>query len=178
MSLQIVETDWIAIRPSNTSLFLTLALPLAAALVLFALDISQMIRLALLCVLLLVTVIDVYQVLQKHRRAVVAFRIQRTVGPAEVQEAPKSAARHAAKNAASLQVVLRYRQQAGQAAPLETTGEVLSQTYVSVYFTSVSYRFAPDPSWRRFAPRILAIWPDAIDAESYRQVRVLLRHGL
>lgn len=174
MASDSVETDWVSLRPSKTSLFLTLALPLAAALVLFLLDLSQAVRLGLLCVLLLVTVVDVYQVLQKHRGAVIAFRVRRIVAdtaPAVVAGAAQL------RRGADLLIDLRQRPAAGQTIGIETTAQVLPQTYVSVYFTSVAYRRDADPAWRRYLPRILAVWPDAVDAEAYRQVRVLLRHG-
>jgi hypothetical protein len=174
MASDSAETDWISLRPSKTSLLLTLTLPLAAAAVLFLLDLSQVVRLGLLCALLLVTVVDVYQVLQKHRGAVIAFRVRRVVvdnEPEAEDGAPPS------KRGSALLIDLRQRPTAGQTSGIEITAQVLPQTYVSVYFTSVAYRLGGDPAWRRYVPRVIAVWPDALEAEAYRQVRVLLRHG-
>ncbi len=179
MASSTVETEWISLRPSKTSLVLTLVLPVVAALVLFLLELSEVVRLGLLCVLLVVTVVDVYRVLQKHHGAVTSFRVRRVIAePTPVDGASGIGPEAEKQPRAALQVSLRQRPSSGQLSATEITAEVLAQTYVSVYFTSIAYRRASDPAWRRYFPRILAIWPDAVDAELYRQVRVLLRHGI
>lgn len=52
---------------------------------------------------------------------------------------------------------------------------VLASTTVSAYLTVVNGQMIEATFWQRMLPKHLVIFPDAADAEAYRQLRVWLR---
>ena len=63
----------------------------------------------------------------------------------------------------------------GHKLPAELEGVVLANAYVTPWFTSLPYRLTSDPPWRQRWPRIISLWPDSLDADAYRRVRVQLK---
>jgi hypothetical protein len=171
------NAEWIDIRPSNVNLGLTLVAPVCALAILFLIDVPDWVRAVLAFLLLIVTVIDIYHVRMRAAHAVAAFRlIRRTAAPTALAEPGADAQVHALTPPADpLAIQLKYRYPARNGGVAETEGLVNPRCYVSTYFTSISYRLATDPSWRRWFPRVLSIWADGIDKDAFRRVRVVLK---
>ncbi|MFO0114080.1 MAG: hypothetical protein ACK53F_03705 [Betaproteobacteria bacterium] len=181
MTQKSLESEaWIELRPSNVNLVLTLMASLSALGLLFLIDVPEWMRAAIVIVLLGGAVADVYFVRMRHARAVVAFRLTQI----DQQSSPRAiiddnASADAASARQGLGIQLRYRD-SWVTAPeseveAEAEGVVLPRCYVSTYFTSIAYSLPDDPGWRRWFPRVLPLWADGIDAESFRQVRVRLK---
>jgi hypothetical protein len=52
-------------------------------------------------------------------------------------------------------------------------GTVVAGAFVMPWFAAIPYRLPGDPAWR--GARILALWPDSLEAEVFRATRVRLR---
>lgn len=164
---------WIGLRPSATNLALTLAAPLGATAILFVLDLPDWMRAALLLALLVVASIDVYRVRQRHAGAIGAFQLISSSEPVPIAGAAVDAGKSETRR--RLLIRVRHVHTSSDGVPREAEGIVLDRAYVSAYFTSIPYRLDDDPAWRRWFPRHVVIWADAIERESFRQVRVQLK---
>jgi len=171
--------SWVAVQPSLISLTLTLTLPLLAVGGLFWIELEEWVRGALLAALLVAVSIDVYIVRLKSANAIGAFRLVliEKVSVAPLGEPPESIQPSAVvgANERQLHIKLRFRNPSKKRSSAEAEGVVAKQSYVSTYFTSISYRLPDDPRWRKWLPRVLPIWPDSIERDAFRQVRVLLK---
>ena len=59
---------------------------------------------------------------------------------------------------------------------MRITCTLLGSSFVEPYLTVLELKpLEPLKSWRRFSSRSVVILPDGIDAEGFRQLRVLLR---
>jgi hypothetical protein len=158
------EIKWIELRQSVVQLSLTLAVGLIAAGVVFLIDVSDDVRAILLLLLLVAVVADVVIARRLTPKAVAAFAfIEASVDDAATSEKPP------------LRVRFRYVQRGTGSDVPEAEGVVLPKAYVSAYFTTFTYLLDGDAAWRRFFPRIVVIWADAINAEQFRAVRVRLK---
>jgi hypothetical protein len=54
-------------------------------------------------------------------------------------------------------------------------GYVCAGAFVTPWFTAIPFRLDGDGRWRKVWPRLLPLWPDSLDAEAFRQVRVRLK---
>ncbi len=52
-------------------------------------------------------------------------------------------------------------------------GIVASGAFVTPFFTAIPYRLEGDPIWR--PARILSLWPDSLEREAFRVLRVRLK---
>jgi len=57
----------------------------------------------------------------------------------------------------------------------ELEAALLHGAVVTPWFTTLKYRLPADAPWRRYWPRVVPVWFDAIDAEAFRRLRVALR---
>jgi hypothetical protein len=178
--------DWITLKPSQVSLVLTLVLALGSAGVVLVMTLSPTATTALLVAVLVVTLFDVWLVRQHHATAVVAFAVSSTSASRSTLDAsaesallfePESSLEYAANVPRDLFICVHYRGDDKNALrePIAVTGKLTRQSYVSVYFTSIGYVLDSDPTWRRWFPRVLAIWPDAVDRDAFRKLRVQLK---
>jgi hypothetical protein len=76
---------------------------------------------------------------------------------------------------AKLGIRVRYVLSSGLTGTRVADGVVLSGAFVSPWFTAVRFALPHDPKWRKWWPHIIPVWPDSIDAESFRRVRVALK---
>ncbi len=171
-SNQSPEAAWVEIRSSNVNLALTLVAPLCAAAVLLVIELPDWIRAVLLLLLLLTTIADVYLVRHKSAHAIAAFYLFEQPVTSRL---PADAAPPVTAAQPRLGIRLRYRHPGKRGGIAEAEGLVGPRSYVSTYFTSISYRLSDDPAWRRWFPRVVSLWADGIDREAFRQVRVRLK---
>ncbi len=175
------DPRWISLQPSFINLILTLMAGVLAAASLWLIDIPEWLRAAILLLALIVLMIDLYLIRHKSADAISGFYlIERDIvvpGPDQANAAeklPTPIKKH------ELVVRLRYanpqkRKKTDGTIEREVDGVVLSSPYVSTYFTTIPYRLAGDPRWRRWLPRVLALWADSLDRERFRETRVKLK---
>ena len=180
----IQDPRWVVLKPSLTNLILTLAAGLAAMASLWLIDLPAAWRGAILLLALVVLAMDVYLIRCQSRDAVAAFYLyERDVALPAATGNPLPAQTETARE---LLMRIRYanpaRRRKGKNSKdgndsndSEALGVVLKSPYVSTYFTTIPYRLPHDAPWRRWFPRVLAIWADSVDAEQFRQVRVRLK---
>jgi hypothetical protein len=72
-------------------------------------------------------------------------------------------------------LAIRLRRSRRGLQDVEIEGRVLDGAFVTPWFTSVPYRLPGDRRWRRIWPRLLALWPDRLEADAYRRLRVQLK---
>ena len=168
---------WVHLNPSNVNLGLTLLAPICAVALLFTVDLPAWGRAVIAMAVFVVTLMDVYFVRQSNARAIAALSLERREADA-VGDAGATAGMdpgNIGEQQQKLVLGLRYRFPARVGGVTEVEALVLPRCYVSTYFTSISYLMPGDPAWRRWFPRVLPIWADAIDAEEFRRIRVLLK---
>ena len=160
------DPRWIALRVSriNVGVIVVGAL-LALAMIYLLRELSAWIRYLLLAGLLFSMAWDLRQTLLKARNSVVAFYLFDLDAPADDTanaDTPKLGMHIRFANAGSL-----------LAAP-EREGVVLRKAFVSPWFTAMRYRLPDDPVWRRWWPKVIALWPDSLDVDEFRKIRVAL----
>jgi hypothetical protein len=166
------DPRWVNLRPSNTNLALTLLSALLACAALWLIDIPDWVRATILLLALIVLLCDVYIVRFKSANAIAAFYLfERDI------VLPQTADTDEPSHQRVLCIRLRYANPSKRksSAPSEVEGVVTKSPYVSTYFTSIPYQLPDDPKWRRWMPRVLALWADGLDREQFRQVRVQLK---
>ncbi len=175
------DPRWISLQPSLINLILTLLTGVLAGASLWLIDIPEWVRAAILLWALIVLVIDVYWVRHQSAGAVGGFYLieREKVVPSLDQTTPSEKLPTPNKTR-ELVVRLRYanpekRKKADGTIESEADGMVLSSPYVSTYFTTIPYRLPGDPPWRRWFPRVLALWADSLDRERFRETRVKLK---
>jgi hypothetical protein len=57
----------------------------------------------------------------------------------------------------------------------EAEGVVMTPAFVMPWFTTIRYRLPDDAPWRRWWPRVLPLWRDALDRDAFRAIRVKLK---
>ena len=171
-----MDTRWIALRVSHIDLCITLVFAsISIPLLLFIGGVPAWLRFGLLAVLVLSLISDVWLTLQKGRHSVAAFYLfdlDSETPPAakdssEVQSTP-------APHAPRLGIRVKFANGARH-LHAERDGVVMRATFVSPWFTALRYQLAGDVAWRRGWPRMIALWPDNLNADAFRKVRVALK---
>ncbi len=160
------DPRWIVLRVSRINLGVILTGALLAFMMIWLLrQLPAWIRYPMVIGLALSVAWDLYQTLQKARNSVAAFYLFDLDNPetGADPEAPR------------LGIRVRYRNAASLLAAPEHEGAVLRNAFVSPWFTAMRYRLPGDPAWRRWWPRAISLWPDSINAEDFRKVRVALK---
>ena len=173
------DPRWIALRVSRINLAITVLGVLLAFPVMWWLrrevPLWVMVMLALLFALSVSW--DLWQILHKDRDSVGAFHLfdldqaaSRTAEGAQIATLAKA-------NGMSPKLGIRVKFANTKKHPVsaEREGTVLPKAFVSPWFTAVRYRSPEDPAWRRFWPRVIALWPDSLDAQEFRKIRVMLK---
>ncbi len=178
----IQDPRWILLKPSLTNLILTLGAALLACASLWLIDIDEWVRAVILLAALILLVFDIYLIRFKSSDAIDAFYLfEREAAP--ILPKPTPAADHlpaAAEKSVELVLRIHFANPGKRTRMLdiyrsEAEVVVTRSPYVSTYFTSIPYRFPNDPAWRRWFPRVLALWADSLDRERFRQVRIRLK---
>ena len=166
------DPRWVLQKPSSANLIVTLCAGLAAMGALWLIDLPAAWRGAVLLLVLVVLALDVYVIRLKSRGAVAAFYLyERDVVLPVGTDNPSLA-----QTTATRELMIRIRHaHPGRHGQEGEDGVVLKAPFVSTYFTTIPYRLPHDAPWRRWFPRVLAIWADSVDAEQFRQVRVRLK---
>lgn len=154
------DPRWLRLRPSRIHLALAVAGGTGACLIALLLPAPAWARMALLVALILLTVREVRRARLLGGQPVLAFYL--------IDAEPLAAAPNPGSGPA-----IRLR----LATASEQEGIVLSGAYITPWFSSLPYCLADDPPWRRRWPRLLALWPDSLDADEFRRVRVRLKWG-
>lgn len=170
------DPRWIAIGPSMVNLALTLLAGVVSLVVMVWIDVPEWVKIPALIAIPLVLSWEAWHILQKNRGAVTSFylepiEVERTAPDAAAAEVVPDASSKALQNAAQPKLSLHLSLRSGT----QLKGIVLPQSFVSFYFVSILYRLDTDPSWRRWFPRALALWPDSVDRTRAREVRVQLK---
>ena len=171
----LADPRWVTIRPSNTNLILTSLLAMLAIGALWLVPLSLWLRIVLCCIALLILVVEVIQIRMLSRFAIGAFYLQLRDSPIVSDD---SAAANSKRPSLGIRVRYANPQLRGLKAADEADGAVCGSPYVSTYFSTITYILDSDPAWRRYMPRLLALWADGVEREQFRQVRVLLKWRL
>lgn len=164
------DPRWVLHKPSMANLIVTLCAGLAAMGALWLIDLPAAWRGAVLLLALAVLALDVYVIRLKSRGAVAAFYLyERDVVLPVAADNPLL---EKTETVRELMIRIRYVQQGNTDSD---EGVVLKSPFVSTFLTTIPYRLPHDAPWRRWFPRVLAIWADSVDAEQFRQVRVRLK---
>lgn len=181
------DARWILLRPSNSNLVLTCALAILAIVAVWIVPLSLWLRIVLCCVALLVLIVEVMQIRMLTRGAIGAFYLLLRDAKNDAQSGLHTAATATdelavppARLKPQLAIRLRYRNPHLRELKSSDVAEgiICGAPYVSTYFSTIPYVLDSDPSWRRYLPRLIAIWADGIDREQFRQVRVQLKWQL
>ncbi len=161
------DPRWITLRVSRINLGLNLVGTLLAFPVMYYLnELPGWLRLALVSALALSLAWDVRLILLKAGDSVGAFRVFDLDAP------PNSVA---TADTPHLGIRIRYANPAKNKAAPERDGVVLRKAFVSPWFTALRYRLPDDPAWRRWWPKVIALWADSLDADEFRKIRVALK---
>ncbi len=177
----IQDPRWILLKPSLTNLVMTLLSALLAAASLWLIDLDEWVRAGILLAALVVLAFDIYLIRFKSSDAIDAFYLfERDAVPTVPDSPPAESLPTTGKRLNELALRVRYanpekRKGAPGANRFEAEGLVTKSPYVSTYFTTIPYRLPDDPAWRRWFPRVLALWADSLDREHFRQVRIRLK---
>lgn len=57
----------------------------------------------------------------------------------------------------------------------EEDGVVIAPAFVTPWLSTIRYRLNGDARWRRFWPRVLPLWRDALERDAFRRIRVQLK---
>ncbi|MBL8512828.1 MAG: hypothetical protein JNJ55_02470 [Betaproteobacteria bacterium] len=159
------DTDprWVLLRPSRAALGITVLAAAAALAVIALTPLPFGLRVFFLIVWIAFSYLEFTSVALISRRSVVAFALRDADAPLEGQGPP-------------LMVDLRLRATKSLTDAPEIHGaQVLHGGVVTPWFTALKYRLPDDPRWRRFWPRVVPVWFDALDADSFRKLRVALK---
>jgi hypothetical protein len=161
------DPRWITLRISRINLGLNLVGALLAFPVMYLLDeVPGGLRLTLAVGLALSLAWDLRLILLKARDSVGAFRVYDL-------DPPKDSVANA--DSPKLGIRVRFANAKSNAAAPERDGVVLRKAFVSPWFTALRYRLPDDPAWRRWWPKVIALWPDSLDADEFRKIRVALK---
>lgn len=171
-----VDTRWIALRVSRIDLCVTLVFAaISILLLLFVGGVPAWIRFVLLAALALSLFFDVWLTLQKGRYSVAAFYlIDLDSETPPVAKNSSDSRSTPAPHAPKLGIRVRFVNGARH-LHAERDGVVMRATFVSPWFTALRYQLAGDVAWRRWWPRMIALWPDNLNADAFRKVRVALK---
>lgn len=154
------DPRWVRLRPSRIALAITVAAALAALAVILLAPLPLWLR-GIFALAWGVASLAEFQ-LQRLRSAssVLAFRLQERDPAVGGADAP-------------IPVELSLRGRDG--VPNRLDGVLGRGGFVSPWFSAFAYRLPGDASWRRLWPRVVPVWPDSVDAETFRRLRVVLK---
>ncbi|HEX9389777.1 MAG TPA: hypothetical protein VF928_00545 [Usitatibacteraceae bacterium] len=159
------DPRWLRLRPSRIHLAVTAGGALVAGIVAAFLPLAWWGRLMLIAAVILLATREVRRARLLDRGAVTAFYLRDAVTTPEA----------GGDGEPGLVIRLRYRANVLVLAEMDAEGAVLSGAYVTPWFSSLPYCLADDPPWRRRWPRIIPLWPDSLEADAFRRVRVQLK---
>ena len=163
------DPRWLRLRPSRIHLAVTMGGALAAVIILTLLHLPWWVRLVLMAAISFLAVREIRRARLLGCGAVTAFYLLDMKSPTDAAEGSNAA------ESAVLAIRLRHNAVQSQKVAAEVEGVVLVGAYVTPWFTSLPYRLPTDPGWRQWWPRIIALWPDSLDADAFRRVRVQLK---
>jgi hypothetical protein len=155
---QIADPREIRLRPSRRSMALTLFASFAALGVIAFAPLPLWLRVAFIILWAVASMIEFRAQRLLAANAVLAFRVFDRDSQA------------VAKGEAPLGLEVRMNAQASI-----RRGVVLTGCFVAPWFTALRYRLEGDAPWRRYWPRVIPLWPDSLDTEAFRELRVLLK---
>lgn len=162
------DPRWIVLRVSRINLGIMLAGALLAFPVMLLIsEIPVWVRLTLLAALVLSMLWDLQLVLLKGRHSVGAFYLLDLDPPRDTKASRLAASR--------LGIRIRFARPSAHANTGETEGIVLKGSFVTPWFTALRYRLPGDAAWRRVWPRVIPLWPDSLDENEFRRIRVALK---
>jgi hypothetical protein len=157
------DPRWVALRPSRIALGITVLAAAAALAVIALTPLPLGLRVSFLIVWIVFSFLEFTSVALLPQRSVIAFALH-------------DADRASDGKGPALKVDLRLRgSKSLTAAPEIHAAQVLHGGVVTPWFTALKYRLPGDPRWRRFWPRVVPVWIDALDAEAFRRLRVALK---
>lgn len=162
-----IDPRWIALRASRIHLTINVAGVLLALVILALVPLSNWLRLGLGSLFFAVFLWELRLILLKSRRSVNAFYLfdlDVVSDSANVLPPP-----------AKLGIRVGYVHASGLVPKNEAEGVILNGAFVSPWFTAVRYALPHDPMWRQWWPHIIPVWPDGVDAEAFRRLRVALK---
>lgn len=151
------DPRWVAVKPSRIALALTGVMAMAALAVILWVPIPMGLQLVFLAFWLVAAFIEIRAGALLEPTSVLAFSLKDADAAPEGDRPP-------------LRVALRTRRD-----NRELEADLLYGGVVTPWFTTLKYRLPGDAAWRRFWPRVVPLWVDAIDAEAFRKLRVTLR---
>ena len=161
------DPRWIPLRVSRINLLINSAGVLIALAMLVLVPLPRWVRIGLAVMFLAAFLWDLRLILLKSRQSVGAFYLF------DLDAAPQTDAK--APKAEKLGIRVRYALSRGLVGMSVAEGVILSGAFVSPWFTAVRYALPQDPKWRKWWPHIIPVWPDSIEAESFRRLRVALK---
>ena len=166
------DPRWIAVRVSRINLGITvLFASVSFPLLWFINGIPMSIRYAFMAALALSLISDLWLILLKGRYSVAAFYLfdlDQESSPRTGEQSPP------APHAPRLGIRVRFANGTTH-IHAERDGVVMRAAFVSPWFTALRYQLTDDAVWRRGWPRLIALWPDNLDAEAFRKVRMALK---
>ena len=157
------DPRWVVLRTSRVALGITLAAAAAALAVTLLVPLPVWLRVGFVILWVAFSFIEFSSAALMTRRSVVAFALHDADSAAEGNGPP-------------LKVDLRLRgSKSLHAAPEIHNAQVLHGGVVTPWFTTIKYRLPQDARWRRFWPRVVPVWFDAIDPDAFRKLRVALK---
>ena len=162
------DPRWLRLRPSRIHLALTVVGTLVACSIIALLPLPWGQRLALIAAVTLLATWETRRARLLGAGAINAFYLLDAGTSTDATAGSKGAD-------GALAIRLRYDVAPEQKASAEVEGVVLPGAYVTPWFSNLPYRLPNDPRWRQRWPRIISLWPDSLDADSFRRVRVQLK---
>ena len=161
------DPRWILLRVSRINLFINAVGVLVALGMLALVPLSPWLRIGLAIVFLAAFLWDSRLIMLKSKVSVSAFYL--------FDLDAKTVRDDARPQPARLGIRVCYALASGLLANREEDGVILNGAFVSPWFTAVRYALPQDPRWRKWWPHIIPLWPDSIDADAFRRVRVALK---
>jgi hypothetical protein len=152
------DPRWIRLRPSRRSMALTVLASIAALGVIGWVPLPFWLRVAFIVLWAGASIIEFRAQGHIAAGAVMGLRLFDR-DPARV-----------GKGETALGIEIKTRRDTTRRA-----GVVLTGCFVTSWFTAIRYRLDGDARWRRVWPRVVPLWPDSLDAEPFRELRVMLK---
>ncbi len=177
LNAQTQDSRWIIVKPSRIALAISLVGGvLAMVVVLFWLPtLAHSVQLALALVASIAVLVHVRRSLLRLPTSVLAFYLLELDVPIDAvgEMGDENAGAEDEKAPRPLQGMrLRFRTTAEEE---EILARVQANSFVTSWFTAIPYCLDTDRVWRKWWPRLLPIWPDAIEADDFRKLRVQLK---
>lgn len=163
------DPRWVNLRPSCLAIGITAVAAAAALAVILLTPLPIWLRGFFLLFWVVASYIEFSAAALMPKRAVVAFALRDADPMPEMSDTTDSPG-------SPLKLDLRLRGvKTLAAAPEIHDATVLYGGVVTPWFTTLKYRLPDDAKWRRWWPRVVPVWSDAIDAEAFRKLRVALK---